>query len=127
MLMTQDTSSQPTTGAAQDAHPPAPAVNGSHSAAHLLEITARDAELWVAEARSEAAALVDKARAEAEALVAEARTEAARVRAELEEARRGSQAELAELERLATQHRDQLRRHLTDLLAQVSDPAPEDG
>jgi hypothetical protein len=49
------------------------------------------------------------------------------VRAELEEARRGSQAELAELERLATQHRDQLRRHLTDLLEQVSDPAPEDG
>jgi cell division septum initiation protein DivIVA len=113
------------------------APSDAAQAAHLLEMTARDAEQWLSEARSEAASLVDDARAEAdrlvragrdeaEAVLSEARTEADRVRAELDRTKRDHEAEVAELQRLATEQREDLRRHLTDLLGQVGGPHKDD-
>jgi hypothetical protein len=114
---------------------------GPRAAAHLLEMAARDAEVWRAEARTEADALVSDARAEAEALVraghaeadrltasarreadyllSDAHAEAERVRAELESVRSEHANEIARLAQLKDDSRDQLRGHLTALLAQV--------
>ena len=88
------------------------------AAARLLEMTARETDQWRADARSEAEAIVREARAEAERVVGEARVEAYRVR-----------QEVARLEELATEHRDGMRRHLTEMLEQVDAPGrpPESG
>jgi hypothetical protein len=109
----------------------------AHQAAHLLEMAARDAELWLSEAkgeaaqvrevaREEAAQLVASARAEAEQLLVSARTEAEQVRAELEATKRHHEGRLAELERLATENRDHLRQHLSDMLGRVDAQHPAD-
>lgn len=111
--------------------------DAAHTAAHLLEMAARDAELWLTEARGEAAQvrevareeaarLVATARAEAEALLDSARTESQRVREELEAARRHQEGRVAELERLATENREHLRQHLTDMLGRVDGRQPAD-
>ena len=114
---------------------------GPRAAANVLEMAARDAEVWLAEARTEADALVSGARVEAEALVRagraeanrltasarsdadhllkDARAEAERVRAELEMSRSEHTNEVARLAQLKNDSRDQLRGHLTALLAQV--------
>lgn len=114
---------------------------GPRAAANVLEMAARDAEVWLAEARTQADALVSGARAEAEALVraghaeadrltasarkeadlllTDARAEAERVRAELEMARSEHNDDIARLARLRDDSRDQLRGHLNALLAQV--------
>jgi cell division septum initiation protein DivIVA len=120
--------------------------DGPRAAANVLEMAARDAEVWLAEARTEADALVSDARAEAESLVraghaeadrltasarseadhllSDARAEAERVRAELEVARGEHADEVARLAQLKDDSRDQLRGHLTALLAQVDAPGP---
>jgi cell division septum initiation protein DivIVA len=99
-------------------------ANAPQAAAHLLEMAARDAEKWVSEARSEAATLLEEAALEAARLVQAGREEAARVGAELEAAKDQHETEVAELQRLASGYREQLRRHLTDLLHQVDQGVP---
>ena len=144
--MHQDTGSHPAPDAAPGDRNATP--SDASQAAHLLEMAARDVDQWLAEARAEAAALVDAARAEAERLVkvareeAEqlttsarhradsvldgARTETGRIRAELDETKRTHEAEVAELQRLADDHRDHLRQHLTDLLGRIDGPRSEE-
>jgi hypothetical protein len=95
-------------GLAPEVVPPEPDTstsNAPQAAAHLLEIAARDAEKWVSEARSEAATLLEAAAVEAARLVQAGRDEAER------------------LQRLASEYREPLRRHLTDLLHQVDQGA----
>ena len=121
--------------------------DGSHAAARLLEMTARETDQWRADARSEAAVIVTAARTEsaeivraareeAERLVTAAREEAERtahdarveahqVREETSAARRHHDEEIARLRETATEHREQLRRHLTDMLDRV-DSTPGD-
>jgi cell division septum initiation protein DivIVA len=116
------------------------ASDGS-AAARLLEITARETEQWRADARSEAAALVadarresaelvEAARAEAERLVTaaqekatqttnEARVEAYRMREDTAATRRRHDEDIAQLEEVATEHREGLRRHLTEMLDRI--------
>jgi cell division septum initiation protein DivIVA len=109
----------------------------SGAAAHLLEMTARDADRWLSEAQSEAASLLDEARAEADQLLRDARAEAEQVTtsardtaadvvASAEADAQRVRAEVAELQRLATESRESLRRHLTGLLDQVNESSPDD-
>lgn len=104
---------------------------GPRAAANLLEMAARDAETWVAEARAEAEALVraghaeadrltTSARSEAHQLLNDARVEAERIRAEMDQAKGVHTTEVARLHRLEDDARDQLRSHLTTILAQVN-------
>jgi len=116
--------------------------NNSPAAARLLAMTARETDQWRSEAKSEAAAIVAGAREEAaklvraartetERLVASARDEAAqtvndarveayRVREETTAARKRHDEDIAHLQQVATEHREQLRHHLTDLLDRVN-------
>jgi flagellar biosynthesis/type III secretory pathway protein FliH len=116
-------------------------AEASPSAARLLEMTARDTDQWraeakaeaeavVAAARDEAATLVRDAREEAERLresarseaaetVNDARVEAYRVREETTGLRKRHDEEIAHLQQVASEHKEQLRRHLTDMLEQV--------
>lgn len=113
----------------------------SPSAARLLEMTARDTDQWLSDARAEAAEVVAKARQEAETLlrtaqreatnmVESARVEAARtdeeaqaaadgVRAESEKQRVEAEAEVARLQQVATDHAQHLRQHLNDMLERL--------
>ena len=115
--------------------------HGSHAAARLLEMTGRETDQWRADARSEAAVivtaartesaelvraareeaerLVTAAREEAERTTSDARVEAYHVREETSAARRRHDEEIAHLRETATEHREQLRRHLTDMLDRV--------
>lgn len=119
------------------------------AAARLLEMTARETDRWRAEAKDEAAAvvagghdeaagLVRTAREEADRLVAAAREEAARILDDARvEARRAHdeavaarahhEEDVARLERLASDHREHLRRHLTQMLDQVDAPPGSTG
>ena len=90
--------------------------DGSLAAARLLEKTAHETDRWRSEAREESAAIVADARKEAAALVQAARDEASRVR-----------EETTRLEQVASDNRERLRQHLTDMLAQVDDSAPDSG
>ena len=103
---------------------------------NLLEMAARDAELWLSEARSEAASVVQAGRDDAERLLREARIEAdevlarardavAQERANLEQRKTALEAEVARLGEIAAGYRIDLRRHLTELLERV-DAHPED-
>jgi cell division septum initiation protein DivIVA len=113
------------------------------AAARLLEMTARETDRWrsearteseatVAEARKESDELVRAARAEAERLVSSAREEAAqttndarveayRVREETTALRKRHDEDIARLEKVAADTREQLREHLTEMLARVED------
>jgi cell division septum initiation protein DivIVA len=104
--------------------------DGSHAAARLLAMTARETDQWRSEARSEAAAIVAGAREEAERLVASARDEAAqttnearveayRVREETTALRKRHDEDIARLEQVANEHRELLRHHLTEMLDRV--------
>ncbi|GCD91485.1 hypothetical protein [Nocardioides sp. LS1] len=131
-----------------DPHPaPGDVPDSSPAAARLLEMTARETDQWRSEARSEAATivagardeaaeLVRAAREEAEALVASARKEAAqtlrdaraeasRVQKETTASRERHEGVIADLQQAATEHREKLREHLTDMLDRV-DSAPVD-
>ena len=122
--------------------------DGSLTAARLLEMTARDTDRWrseakteseaiVANAREESAEMVRAAREEAERLVTSAREEAAqttndarveahRVREETTALRKQHDEDVAQLERVATENREQLRQHLTEMLARVDATTPPD-
>lgn len=122
---------------AGDPHSP----DGSPAAARLLEMTARETDRWrteakgeaaeiIAGARDEAANLMRAARDEADRLVASARDEAARtvndaraeayrVREETTAVRKRHDEDIAHLQQLVTEHREQLRHHLTDMLDRV--------
>jgi cell division septum initiation protein DivIVA len=115
--------------------------DGSQAAARLLEMTARETARWradakteaagvVAQARDEAARLVQTAHDEAERLMSSARDEAAQllndarveayqVRQQTTALREHHEADVAHLQQVATEHRERLRRHLTEVLAQV--------
>ncbi|MEP9362633.1 hypothetical protein ABLE68_06685 [Nocardioides sp. CN2-186] len=82
---------------------------GSPAAARLLEITARETDEWRAEARRDADAILASAREESERLLESARLE------------------VAHLRQLATEHREQMRQHLTDMLGRVeASPSGDD-
>jgi hypothetical protein len=109
-------------------------AGGAAAAARLLEMAARDADAWRAEARGEAeqlvragreqaASLVEEAEARAGALVAAARDEAERTRAASAEERRVHDEEVARLDALERGHRERLREHLTSVLAEVDGPS----
>ena len=122
------------TGDSKDAprtEAPSSGRDASAAAARLLEVTARETEQWRSEARNEAAAIVARARDEADRLVGsardqatqitgEARAEAARVREETAALRQRHEQEIARLEQVATEQRELLGRHLTDLLDRVN-------
>ena len=93
----------------------------SSGAARLLEVAAHNADELLAEARAEAATVVSAAQAEADQLVMSAKMEAARVRSELETTRNQQNAEIARLQQLADDHKNRMRSHVSDLLAQVDD------
>lgn len=95
------------------------AANGSRAAARLLEMAARNADELVAEAKAEADQLTAPAREEADQILTAARTEVQRVRADLEETRVQHNEEFARLQQAEHDHRDRIRRHLTDRLAQI--------
>jgi cell division septum initiation protein DivIVA len=134
--------------AGHDAASPEATLSGSNGAPHsspaaarLLAMTARETDQWRSEAKSEAAAvvagareeaaeLVRAAREEAERLVASARDEAARtvndarveahrVREETTAVRKRHDEHIAHLQQVATDHREQMRHHLTDMLDRV--------
>jgi len=137
-------------GTARPAAPrrdPEDVPDSSSAAARLLEMTAHETDQWRAEAKSEAAAIVAGAREEAttivraageeaERLVASARDEAAqtvndardeahRVREATTAVRKRHDEDIAHLQQLATEHREQLRHHLTDMLDRI-DSTPGD-
>ena len=116
--------------------------NSSPAAARLLAMTARETDQWRSEAKIEAAAvvatareegakLVRTAREEADLLVALARDEAAqivndarveayRVREETTAVRKRHDEDIAHLRQVATNHIEQLRHHLADMLDRVN-------
>jgi cell division septum initiation protein DivIVA len=103
---------------------PAPRTDGSAAAAaaRLLEVAARNADELLADAKAEADQLTRSARVEADRLVAAARADAEQVRTELEQERAHHSAEIARLAQVEQEHRERVRRHLTDMLAQVEAP-----
>jgi cell division septum initiation protein DivIVA len=106
------------------AGPGGTAADGHRAAAQLLEVAARNADELLAEAKAEADQLKASAREEADQLLAAARTEAQRLRTDLEETRAQHNAEIARLQQIEQDHRDQMRHHLTDLLAQIEATPP---
>jgi len=103
---------------------PTTSAADSSRAARLLEVAARNADELLADAKAEAQHLTASAREEADRLLTEAREEARRVRADLEETRAQHNAEIARLQQLERDHRERMRHHLTDLLAQIEAPPP---
>ena len=116
--------------------PPAPrnspdgAADPSPSAARLLEMTARETDQWrsdarieaagiVADARDESARLLRAAREEAERLVSTARDEAAQATNDARVEAYRVRQEIAGLQQVATEHRERLRLHLTEMLDRV--------
>ena len=97
-----------------------PAASGS-AVARLLEIAARNADQLTAEAEADAEKTRAEARDQAEALLADARREAEQVRDELARTKRGLDDEIARLRREEQEHRDAMRNHLNDMLAQVEE------
>jgi len=89
------------------------------AAARLLEMTARETDRWRSEARTESDATVADARKEAAELVRAAHAEADRVRQETTALRERHEEDIARLEQVATDTREQLRQHLTEMLARV--------
>ena len=108
-----------------------------------------EAESVVAEARVEATSIVTEARSEAARMVREARIESERLREEAEKQaaetmndarvdayrvreeasglRKKHEDEIAALRQVATEHKEQLRRHLAEMMERVeATPAAED-
>jgi cell division septum initiation protein DivIVA len=126
---------------------PDDAPEGSPAAVRLLEMTARETDQWRADARSESAAIVAAARKEAEDLVRaareqadrlltsareeaaqtanDARVEAYQVREETSAARTRHEEDVARLQEVASEHRQRLRRHLTEMLDRVDSTSGE--
>ncbi len=122
-------------------------LDGTEAAVRLLEIATRSADELIGEAKAEAASLVAtaqadadqlaaaskakadrltaSARAEADQLLAAARTEAERVHVESEQKRTEQAAEISRLEELEQSHKEHLRSHLSELMAQI-EPTPAD-
>jgi cell division septum initiation protein DivIVA len=116
-------------------------LDGAEAAVRLLEIATRSADELVDEATAEAASLVASAqadadqlaaaskakaerltasaRAEADQLLAAARAEAERVQAVSEHKRTTQAAEISRLEELEQSHKEHLRSHLSELMAQI--------
>ena len=92
------------------------------AAANLLEMAARDADAWRAEARTEADEVLAGAKAEAETILRESRAEAEKVRAELETETKEHQAEVQRLQQLEAESRDRLRGQLRDMLEKLDSP-----
>jgi cell division septum initiation protein DivIVA len=84
----------------------------------VTEARATAAKL-VRDAREEAERLQESARSEAAETVNDARVEAYRVREETTGLRKRHDEEIAHLQQVASEHKEQLRRHLTDMLEQV--------
>ena len=119
----------------------------SSAAARMLELAAVTADRLVTEAEAEAESLVTKAQSRAEAIVETSRDEADRVAAELARTREEQAAELdrerataldglteekaaleaqiASLRQLESDHRSQMRRHLTEHLSMLDTALPE--
>lgn len=116
-------------------------------AARMLELAAMTADQLVTEARTEAESLVTTAQAEADAVLGASRNEAHQIAAELSRIRHEQTAELdreravalaglaqeraaierqiAHLRQLQSDHRNELRRHLTAQLALLDATMPE--
>ena len=102
-----------------DASQGANTEDGSRAAVRLLEAAARNAEELLAEVKTEAAQLRASVREEVDRLRTEAEADAQRIRDDLENTRAQLNAEIARLQKIERDLRDQLRRHLSDLLAVV--------
>jgi len=116
-------------------------------AARMLELAAGTADQLVADARSEAESLVATAQAEADTILEASRTEADRVAAELVRHKKEQAAELdrervttltgladekaaleasiARLRQVQSDHRSQMRQHLTEQLSLLDATLPE--
>jgi hypothetical protein len=112
----------------------ASARDGTSAAARLLEIATRNADELLDEAKTEAASIVATAQAEAEQVHAELEETRAEQNAELErqrttvladlaERQAALKAEVARLEQLEQEHRNRMRKYLTQQLAQI-EPNP---
>jgi cell division septum initiation protein DivIVA len=119
---------------------------GSLAAAKLLEMAALNADQVVAEATTQADSVMNAARAEAERLAAAGRVEAEReaveharrreqqaaeleqhrttVLTDLERKKAALEAQVETLRQFEHDHRDHLRRHFSDQLAQLEDARP---
>lgn len=122
-------------------------LDAADAAVRLLEIATRSADELIGEAKAEAASLVAtaqadadqlaaaskakaerltaSARAEADQLLAAARAEAERVQVVSEQKRTQQAAEISRLEELERAHKEHLRSHLSELMAQI-EPTPTD-
>jgi cell division septum initiation protein DivIVA len=105
-----------------------------NEAAAIVAEAREESDRIVRAAREESAKIVRTAREEGERVVSaaqekgaeltnDARVEAYRVRAETTELRKRHEDDIARLEQVATEHREGLRSHLTEMLARV-DAAP---
>jgi cell division septum initiation protein DivIVA len=97
----------------------------SMAAARLLEMASFDAERLVADARAEADSLMAAARAETARVAADLDQYRSTVLRELADRQASTEAKLRTLRQLVSEHRNELRRHFTDQLAQLEDIAPE--
>jgi cell division septum initiation protein DivIVA len=117
------------------------------SAARILELAAMTADQLVTEAQTEAESLVSTAQADADAILETSRNEAHRIAAELSRIRHEQTADLdreratalaglaqeraaierqiADLRHMQSDHRNELRRHLTAQLALLDATVPE--
>jgi cell division septum initiation protein DivIVA len=131
----------------EPAEPIAVQESPTSSAARILELAAVTADRLVADAGTEADSLVTSARAEADAILAASRMEANQVAAELARNKREQSAELdreratalagladekadleaqiATLGQLQSDHRSQMRHHLTEQLSLLEATVPE--
>jgi len=94
------------------------------AAARLLEMASVTADQLVADARAEADSLMSAADAEAERLITAGRSEAARVSAEFADVRAALEARVETLRHLESEHRNRLRCHFAEQLAQLEDDTP---
>jgi len=108
---------------------------GSSAAARVLELATVNADQLLDEARAEASSLVGAARAEAEQVTADLARHQEEQAAEFDRHREGVLTELADrratleariaaLTEQETEHRDRLRSHFAQQLAQLDDDEP---
>lgn len=112
-----------------------PPQEPQQAATRLLELAVANADQLAAESAAEAERVLDDARAKAERLVNDARADADRqasavraeveqVRAELADTKAAQEAQITHLRRLEHDHREHLRRHFAQQLAELDEPAP---
>ncbi|HEU4566621.1 MAG TPA: hypothetical protein VFR99_01210 [Marmoricola sp.] len=112
---------------AQQQPEPTPQVDrheSSAAAARLLEIAAENADRLAAESAAEAESVVKAAKAEAESALTAARVEAERVLAEATGRKTVLEGQLETLRQLERSHREKLRQHFNEQLAQLDGNAP---